>query len=135
MRKIGLIAACLLMLLAGPAFGFTIDQDGVIRCARGEIPEFPDRIHQKLFDTAVNAGQARAIRLLQEALNAQAATLRVDGVIGPATRTAICGRSEQKILVAYSRRQEAFYRGIVARNPAQRKFLAGWLGRAAWIPD
>jgi lysozyme family protein len=123
------------MLLAGPALGFTIDQDGVIRCDKGEIPEFPDRIHQKLFDTAVNAGQARAVRILQEALNSQKASLRVDGIIGPATRTAICGRSEQKILVAYSGRQETFYRGIVARNPAQRRFLKGWLDRAAWIPD
>jgi hypothetical protein len=31
-------------------------------------------------------------------------------------------------------RQAAFYEGIVRNKPSQRKFLAGWLKRAAWIP-
>jgi lysozyme family protein len=123
------LTAALALLFALPALG------AAIPCRPGEIPEFPDRLHQKLFDTAVNAGHSRAVKLLQQALNdAGGARLAADGRIGPKTRAAICGLDENAVLRKYAERQAAFYRGIVARKPSQAKFLKGWLRRAAWLP-
>lgn len=109
----------------------------LIACQPGQGPAIPSRLQAKLFDTAVNTGVGRATRLLQETLNGiePPAGLKVDGLIGPRTRAALCGRSEEAVLQAYARRQAAFYQGLAGRNPGQAKFLQGWLRRAAWLPE
>jgi lysozyme family protein len=55
--------------------------------------------------------------------------LKQDGVVGIKTLSAV-NNSEPITLFAklYKARKE-FYEGIVARQPSQRKFLAGWLNR------
>jgi type VI secretion system secreted protein VgrG len=108
---------------------------GIIQCRPGEAPEFTDRVQQKLFDTSVHAGRKRAVTLLQEALNQLGGKLAVDGKLGPKTRVATCGQSEQAILAALSSRQAVFYQNIVRRDPSQQKFLKAWLRRAQWIPE
>lgn len=109
----------------------------VIVCPANQAAEMPERLHIKLFDTAVNTGVSRAVKILQQSINElnPAASLAVDGVIGPKTRQALCGLSEAQVLAVYARRQADFYRGIVARKPSQKKFLNGWLRRAAWLPE
>lgn len=112
------------------------DDDTVI-CAPHQSPMLPGRLKMKLFDTAVNTGISRAVKLLQQSINAISPTARlaVDGRIGPRTRAALCGLSEGAILEAYVQAQGDFYRGIVQRKPSQVKFLRGWLRRAEWLPE
>lgn len=101
------------------------------------VTQLNPRVRAKVFDTAVNAGHSRAIKILQQSLNKFSTTkpkLSVDGVIGPKTRLASCNVDPGKLLTTYANQQADFYRGIVARKPNQQKFLKGWLRRAAWIP-
>jgi type VI secretion system secreted protein VgrG len=94
----------------------------------------------KLFDASVNLGLARAVKLLQKALNSLGADLAVDGAGGPQTLAAaqkIFARPEAEaiFLARFAERQGDFYRAIAAKNPALAKFLKGWLRRAAWVPQ
>lgn len=98
------------------------------------LGELPGRVRMKAFDVAVNAGLGRAARILQEAANALGAGIRVDGIIGPATRAAVSSRPEDEVVGAMAKAQASFYEAIVRANPARGKFLRGWLRRAAWRP-
>lgn len=96
-----------------------------------------ERLQVKLFDTAVNTGVGRAVKLLQQALNTLKSTparLQVDGALGPITMAVARGLLEQDILCAFTSSQALFYQGIVSRKPSQQKFLKSWLRRAAWVP-
>lgn len=84
----------------------------------------------KVFNTSVNAGQSRAIKLLQQAANAQGANLVVDGLAGPKTIAAINAMYGPAVLASYREAQEAFYMAIIARDPSQAKFKNGWIKRA-----
>lgn len=84
----------------------------------------------KVFNTSVNAGQSRAIKLLQQAANAQGAHLTVDGVAGPKTIAAINAMYAPAVLASYREAQEAFYLAIIAKDPSQAKFKNGWIKRA-----
>ena len=86
----------------------------------------------KLFDLSVNAGAKRANKLAQQAANSCGQTLLVDGSLGPKSFAAINSIDPQTYINAYGAQMEAFYRGIVAANPTQAKFLNGWLKRAKW---
>lgn len=111
--------------------------DDLIVCPADKSPQIPDRLMAKLFDTAVNTGVSRATKLLQESLNdlRPDAGLALDGALGPKTRAALCGLSEEAVLMIFVEKQSAFYQSIVQKNPSQAKFLKGWLRRAAWLPD
>lgn len=78
------------------------------------------------FDTAVNMGPGRAVRLLQKALGCG-----VDGDFGPATRRAVdaCREEPGAAVIAYCDAREAYYRGLAEKNPKLRVFLKGWLNR------
>lgn len=114
-----------------------LQSSDMIICKVSQTPNIPDRIKDKLFNTAVNVGVKRASILFQQSLNKvnSGSKLALDGKIGPATLTAMCNQSTQKILEAYVVEQSDFYKGIVSRKPSQKKFLNGWLRRAAWLPD
>lgn len=86
---------------------------------------------EKVFNTAVNAGNSRAFKLLQQAANACGAKLVIDGVVGPKTIAAINSLDGKEVLEQYRIEQANFYYSIVARDPNQRVFLKGWLARAA----
>lgn len=81
-----------------------------------------------LFDSAVNHGVGRAVKLLQEVLN-----VSVDGHFGPATMAAYDFLEEchgtNYVAVQYLKAREAFYFRIVESRPEQGKFLRGWLNR------
>ena len=86
-----------------------------------------DRLRQKLdlvqFDTAVNMGTNRAIKVLQEAVMTEA-----DGSFGRNTQEA-CDRCVVPDAVArYCTIREGLYRRF-AQAPGQAKFLKGWLNR------
>jgi len=85
-----------------------------------------------LFDSAVNHGVGRAVKLLQEVLN-----VAVDGHFGPATMAAYDFLEEchgtGHIATQYIKAREAFYFRIVEKDPTQGKFLRGWLNRLDWL--
>lgn len=110
-------------------------------CERLPVP-----IGEMVFDHAVNGGRTAAVKLLQRALNTctmefsrQAASfspLKVDGVLGELTIARIAWSLQQpaigldRLVEAYRDAVRERYRQIVARYPAQQRFLRGWLARA-----
>jgi lysozyme family protein len=97
-------------------------------------PPLPEWEIEKAFDTSVHIGQVPAKKMLQQALNKLGAGLAVDGKLGPASRAAAQRLDVLDVLWNFCILQEAYYRNIVLKNPKQKKFLEGWLTRAAWIP-
>ena len=106
-----------------------------------------DRVSQRapalaaeLFDTGVNMGPPVAIGFLQRALNAlnrgasDYPDTRLDGVVGPATLTALDGfigrrgrGGETVLLKAVEALQGERYLMLAERRPAAEAFLYGWL--------
>ncbi|PKP93173.1 MAG: hypothetical protein CVT77_06480 [Alphaproteobacteria bacterium HGW-Alphaproteobacteria-16] len=113
---------------------------------RLDCESFPRPLGEAMFDQGVNGGNVAAKKLLQRAINQilarfwnyhdRPAILRVDGVVGDLTRAALdwClklpAAGMVKLMDAYREEAATRYRAIVARDPAQRRFLDGWLRRA-----
>lgn len=76
------------------------------------------------FDTAVNIGPHRAIRLLQRTLDCDD-----DGLFGPVTAAAAAACDVPTAMKAYCNGRERYYRGLVESNPSLSVFLKGWLNR------
>ena len=76
------------------------------------------------FDTAVNMGVGRAVRMLQASLGCG-----VDGDFGPGTRRAAEACDAGAAVAAYCDRREAYYRGLAQKNPKVAVFLTGWMNR------
>lgn len=76
------------------------------------------------FDTAVNMGVGRAVRLLQKAAGCE-----VDGAFGPGTLQAVEACDPGTVIGDYCDAREAYYRLLVERNPKLGVFLKGWLNR------
>jgi lysozyme family protein len=93
------------------------------------ISRLPDFISPKVFDMGVNLGPSEAIKLLQYACNDCGQDIACDGIIGPIT-VAACQAAGVALMDAYAMRLEDHYRAIVADNPSDAPFLAGWLTRA-----
>ena len=95
----------------------------------------PSSIQAILFDSAVNHGPRRAVRFLQQVLNAAGfGRLSIDGLAGPITRQR-CELADQEmgpwLLAALAEERRMFYQLIVERDPSQRVFLKGWMRRVA----
>ena len=90
------------------------------------------------FNFAVNAGIRKAVRIIQEVANSYVSTeLDLDGIIGPATHSAIDKLNqldEEKnsgVTGTYKTLAETYYTDIVANDSTQSVNLAGWLNRLA----
>jgi lysozyme family protein len=90
----------------------------------------PQRLAAKVFDMAINMGPRQAHRLLQRTLNKLGARLVVDGIMGPATRSAIDDFKTAWIMPELIVAQADFYRMLVESKPVRGKWLRGWLNRA-----
>jgi lysozyme family protein len=103
------------------------------------LAEISTLIAALLFDIGVNAGPTVGGRFLQRALNVlnrkgtDFADLKVDGAVGPATRTALSryrairGREGEVVLLGMIRAQlSVFYIEIAERNPNNESFVYGW---------
>lgn len=75
------------------------------------------------FDTAVNMGPRRAVKILQTAVGAT-----VDGAFGPNTQAACDACVLPDVTTQYCDIREGIYRSL-ARRPGQDVFLKGWLNR------
>lgn len=95
----------------------------------------PDLIAWKCFDIAVNTGPNRAALLLQKALVGVGRIVAVDGAPGPRTALAVAAEADRdqgaRLLSMIRNLQAHFYSGLVAKEPALRRFLDGWMRRAA----
>jgi len=90
--------------------------------------DLPAGIDYAVFDSAVNMGVGRASKLIQEAVGVTA-----DGVLGPASLSAIQKADPKELIEKFSALKESFYHGIVERKPDQVKYLKGWLNRVAEV--
>jgi len=83
----------------------------------------PAHLNLVQFDTAVNMGPVRAVKMLQQVVGANA-----DGAFGPATRQACDACSPPDAVARYCTIREGLYRHF-AEAPGQDRFLSGWLNR------
>lgn len=95
----------------------------------------PERVAEKVYDTAVNAGHFKAHVLLQKALNVLGDNIATDGMLGEVTLSKCAAHPQETVLRAYSKVQLEFYNAIVARDPSQKEFIKGWTNRANWQPN
>lgn len=80
---------------------------------------------EELFLSAVNIGIKKACMLAQEV-----AGVRIDGVIGDKSISAINALSPDIFCERYTELEMKYYEAIVDRKPEQGKFLRGWIARA-----
>ena len=92
------------------------------------------RLATKLLDMAVNMGFHPAIHLAQEALGLLGVRLALDGAYGPNTETALNASNPDTVLHGLVVEAADYYRAIVAHEPSQAQFMAGWLSRAGDLP-
>jgi len=76
------------------------------------------------FDTAVNMGVGRAVRLLQRCVGCG-----VDGDFGPQTERAVASCDAGDAVRRYCDAREAYYRNLAEKRPDLKVFLKGWLNR------
>lgn len=89
----------------------------------------PDIVAAKLFDMSVNMGHDRANKLLQQAVGVDA-----DGQVGAITLAAVKLPDPKTVVQRMCEEQSSFYIRLAERKPEMKKFLAGWLKRASWVP-
>ncbi len=78
-------------------------------------------------DTVIQHGKGAS--LIQQALQRAGQPVSVDGKIGPDTVASLNRVPTKKYLNALYDVREAYYKGLVARDPSLAKFLPGWLHR------
>jgi lysozyme family protein len=83
-----------------------------------------DQVRAAAIDWGVNSGPATAIRSLQSIVG-----VTIDGVLGPATATAINSTSQTKLLLALSKARAVYVAAICERDPSQVRFIKGWTTR------
>ena len=89
-----------------------------------------DEVAKRVFDAGVNMGSGTAAKLIQAAVNACGGSVAVDGQLGPGSLAAVNGCDPVALVTAFKKQRSDHYRRIVALNPANEKYLAGWLERA-----
>ncbi len=82
--------------------------------------DLPAGLDLVMLDHAVNAGPARAIRLLQHLVGVPA-----DGLLGPVTLAGVARADPQDLIARYSELRLDFYRDL----PTWKHFGAGWTRR------
>ena len=86
--------------------------------------QIPSPLDLVQFDTAVNIGVGRAVKLLQRTLG-----LTQDGEFGPLTRSAAAEAPSRSAAVSYCVHRMGYYNELVARNAKLATFLNGWRNR------
>lgn len=89
-----------------------------------EISKTHPRIAMCAYDAAVNIGIKPSVRILQQAVGADA-----DGIIGPKTMAAVRGSSDILAACGMLEMRKTYYSDIVERKPWQSCFFNGWINR------
>jgi lysozyme family protein len=87
-------------------------------------PAIHPSLQQQLIDFGVNSGPQLRIMKLQKALG-----LTEDGILGPNTLTAITASDQHWLNNQLVKARVEMIANLVAKQPAQIKFLKGWLRR------
>lgn len=95
-----------------------------------KLGKLPDRLATKVFDACVNVGNRKCVALLQRQLGVKAT-----GVVNDATVSAVAKQGEDAVLKGYVSTLKQYYKDIVKKRPKSKKYLGGWLDRAARLPD
>lgn len=93
-------------------------------------------IANELYDTGVNFGPQRALKMLQEAVNFTRTdvTLDIDGAIGNNTLNATNSHTDTKLLFkGMNLLQGEAYIEAWRKNSIQEKFIKGWFTRVAFL--
>lgn len=83
-----------------------------------------DGLRAVVFDTGVNNGTATAIRILQQSVGA-----KPDGILSAVTLGAVAAFPSKDMIARFLNGRQAYDNNIVARNPSQEVFAAGWKNR------
>jgi lysozyme family protein len=94
------------------------------------LARLPPALGSKLLDAGVNIGMEEAVHCLQRALRAYGRPVGEDGALGAATLAAATTAAPDALLSALREALAGHYRLVAARNPAEQRFLPGWLARA-----
>ena len=86
--------------------------------------ELTQILANNLYDTAVNSGTNRAIKILQKAL-----AVEEDGDFGPQTMSALTSLREDIVVQRYKAERLAFVHQIVQNDKTQAQFINGWVSR------
>lgn len=84
-----------------------------------------DRLAIAHFDCAVQRGEVKASKMLQDLIGAKP----VDGIVGPHTLKCIDNCNEDALLASYIYARENRYVQRTFEDPTQKVFLKGWLNR------
>ncbi|MFI3270576.1 MAG: glycosyl hydrolase 108 family protein [Pseudomonadota bacterium] len=104
----------------------------------GVARDLPYPLSAAYFDATVNCGHYQAAKLLQRAVNENAAenVLHVDGIIGPqsmvAVKHAFAAGEAKALLFAFGLMRICFYAELAA-SPIRAKYLRGWVNRALTV--
>jgi len=85
----------------------------------------------KIMDMIVNMGIRQGVKLAQRSCKALGEPLRIDGKLGPKTRSALNGGDPVAILDGIRDEAAKFYQSLAEKRPELEVFLKGWLRRAA----
>jgi lysozyme family protein len=100
-----------------------------------EKAEIPERLRDKLFDTAVNVGHKNAVKFLQNSLICLGERLTPDGVLGPKTLASIPKVNLVKLLSRYTTKQLGYYENWLRGNgKAFWNSRENFYARAKWLP-
>ena len=93
----------------------------------------PEALQPLVFDLAVNMGPGTAIKLLQQTLGDLGRPVPVDGVVGKQTSgvaaRAVADLGAAAVVNRLCDRRQQRYDQIVAKDPSQTLFAAGWRRR------
>lgn len=109
-------------------------QGNVVDFYRQNYWKYDDILSQavanKIFDLAVNVGQVHAHKIAQHTVNtlSPGTHLQEDGILGPASIAAI-NVLDGAMLVALRQSAVQYHQSIVASNPQDAEYLAGWIRR------
>ncbi len=92
-----------------------------------------DELAEAVFDFAVLGGPSRAARLLQEICNVFGQSLARDGILGPASLSAVGSLDAEALRIAYAGRVASYFLAITEARPENRRFLKGWLTKRVWL--
>jgi len=86
-----------------------------------------------MFDSCVNCGTPSASKWLQLSLNELGSELKVDGVIGEKTIAAVNANNCLKLVNGILSKRLERYCNLIQKDPAQRKFVVGWMRRVSYL--